>query len=158
MTAAAKNWEADPLLDSDHRGPLPRVHVSLKLTALDPRSMQSLLNKVQRESKHVFVLSFVKAQEVQRGITVDMEQYRYKDLTYESSKKFWRKEEFRSWPHVGIVLQAYLRDTEQDLYDLLTWARRRTAPIGRAARAWGLLGLRNSDCAPSRLASPRFYA
>src|SRR5215470_559583 len=130
LTAAAKNWEADPLLDSDHRGPLPRVHVSLKLTALDPRFDAIAPEQSAERVKARLRPLFRSAQELNAGITVDMEQHRYKDLTLRIFKEILEEEEFRAWPHVGIVLQAYLRDTEQDLYDLLTWARRRTAPIG----------------------------
>src|SRR5207253_10225269 len=33
--------------------------------------------------------------------------------------------EFKDWPHVGIVIQAYLRDSEADLRDLIEWGRKR---------------------------------
>ena len=32
-------------------------------------------------------------------------------------------------PFIGIALQAYLRDCEEDLRDLLTWARERRRPL-----------------------------
>ena len=63
--------------------------------------------------------------EVGAFVTVDMEQYRYKDLTLRVCKEIFAEEEFRTWPHVGIVLQAYLRETEQDVHDLLAWAKTR---------------------------------
>src|SRR5206468_7997278 len=38
--------------------------------------------------------------------------------------------EFRDWPHVGIAMQAYLRDTEDDLKHLLDWAKtERKCPV-----------------------------
>src|SRR5207247_3236889 len=36
---------------------------------------------------------------------------------------------FRSVRNVGIVLQAYLRDTERDARALIDWARRRRTPV-----------------------------
>src|SRR4029077_17848897 len=33
--------------------------------------------------------------------------------------------EFRDWPHAGIVIQAYLRDAEKDMVDLIAWGRAR---------------------------------
>jgi RHH-type proline utilization regulon transcriptional repressor/proline dehydrogenase/delta 1-pyrroline-5-carboxylate dehydrogenase len=35
------------------------------------------------------------------------------------------EKEFRDWPQSGIVIQAYLRDAEQDLVDLIEWGRAR---------------------------------
>jgi RHH-type proline utilization regulon transcriptional repressor/proline dehydrogenase/delta 1-pyrroline-5-carboxylate dehydrogenase len=37
--------------------------------------------------------------------------------------------DLRDWPHAGIVVQAYLRESEQDVQRLLELARRRGAPI-----------------------------
>ena len=37
--------------------------------------------------------------------------------------------EYRDWSDVGIVLQAYLRDTEADLDTMLEWAGTRPAPV-----------------------------
>src|SRR5438046_705262 len=35
------------------------------------------------------------------------------------------EEEFRDWPHAGIVIQAYLRDSDADLRHLIEWGRAR---------------------------------
>src|SRR5262249_23492575 len=87
LTAAAKHWEPDPLLDNDPAGSLPRVHVSLKLTALDP-----LFDAIAPEQSAARVKTrlrplFRTAQAVGAGITVGMEQYRYKDLTLQVFKE-----------------------------------------------------------------------
>src|SRR5258708_38476426 len=37
--------------------------------------------------------------------------------------------EFRDWPDVGIVIQAYLRDSAGDLAALAEWAKRRGTPV-----------------------------
>ncbi len=58
-----------------------------------------------------------------------MEQYSYKDLTLEIFKDVLMEDEFRDFPDVGIVLQAYLPESERDAADLLEWARRRGTPI-----------------------------
>ncbi len=39
------------------------------------------------------------------------------------------KLEFKDYPHIGIVLQAYLKDCEKDVNDLITWARKNSTPI-----------------------------
>lgn len=130
LTAAATSWEPAPQIDTDHTGPLPRVNVSLKLTALysqfDAIAPEASAACVKERLRPIFRL----AKEQHASVTVDMEQYRYKDLTLRVFKEILEEAEFRSWPHAGIVLQAYLRDTEQDLHDLLAWAERRDTPIG----------------------------
>ena len=38
--------------------------------------------------------------------------------------------EFREYPRCGIVLQAYLRRTADDLDQLIVWAKKRGVPVG----------------------------
>src|SRR6266542_5025060 len=54
-----------------------------------------------------------------------MESYAHKNTTLELFKKIFTEEEFKDWPHAGIVIQAYLRDSEADLRDLIDWGRAR---------------------------------
>ena len=129
LTAAAKNWEPVELIDTNHLGPIPRVNVSLKLTAL-----YSQFDAIDPEGSAAHVKErlrplFRTAKEIGAFVTVDMEQYRYKDLTLRVFKEILEEDEFRSWPQAGIVLQAYLRETEQDLRDLLTWVKARGTSI-----------------------------
>ena len=53
-----------------------------------------------------------------------MEQYAFKDLTLEIFRSVLAEEEFRAAPHAAIALQAYLKDAESDVSDLIRWARR----------------------------------
>ena len=54
-----------------------------------------------------------------------MESYAHKNTTLELFKTIFTEEEFKNWPHAGIVIQAYLRDSEADLRDLIEWGRKR---------------------------------
>src|SRR5438067_1879303 len=58
-------------------------------------------------------------------INFDMESYADKNTTLELFKTIFADEEFKDWPHAGIVIQAYLRDSEVDLRDLIEWGRAR---------------------------------
>jgi RHH-type proline utilization regulon transcriptional repressor/proline dehydrogenase/delta 1-pyrroline-5-carboxylate dehydrogenase len=130
LAAAAKGWEGVELIDADNEGPIPRVNVSIKLTALysqlDPIDPEVSAEKVKERLRPIFSA----ARNAGAWVTVDMEQYRYKDLTLRIFKEILMEEEFRSWPHAGIALQAYLREAEQDLSDLIAWVKARGAPIG----------------------------
>jgi RHH-type proline utilization regulon transcriptional repressor/proline dehydrogenase/delta 1-pyrroline-5-carboxylate dehydrogenase len=63
-------------------------------------------------------------------INFDMESYKLKDLTLALFKSILAEEEFRTQPAIGIALQAYLRDCERDLRNLIAWARKNHRPIG----------------------------
>lgn len=130
LADAAKNWESMPLIDTDHAGSIPQINVSLKLTALYSQfdAIDPECSAMQAKSRLRPILQAAK--EVGAFVTVDMEQYRYKDLTLRICKEIFDEEEFRTWPHVGVVLQAYLRETEQDVHDLIAWAKKRGTPIG----------------------------
>ena len=58
-----------------------------------------------------------------------MEQYAYRALTYELFCRVLEEPEFRDWPDVGIVVQAYQPDAESELRMLRDWVERRGAPI-----------------------------
>jgi len=130
LAAAAKNWEPVAQIDTDHAGPIPRVQVSVKLTAVDSQfdaiDPAHSATQVKKRLRPILRL----AKDVGAFVTVDMEQYHYKDLTLQIYKEILEEEEFRAWPHTGIVLQAYLRETEQDLHDLLAWVKTRGTSVG----------------------------
>jgi len=66
-----------------------------------------------------------RARELGAFINFDMESYALKNTTLELFKTILTEAEFKDWPHAGIVIQAYLRDSEDDLRDLIEWGRGR---------------------------------
>src|SRR5260370_3573070 len=65
------------------------------------------------------------ARELGAFINFDMESYAHKNITLELFKTTFGEGEFKDWPYAGIVIQAYLRDAEGDLRDLIEWGRAR---------------------------------
>jgi len=65
------------------------------------------------------------ARELGAFINFDMESYADKNITLELFKTTFGEGEFKDWPRAGIVIQAYLRDAEGDLRDLIEWGRAR---------------------------------
>ena len=125
----AARWPADPLVDDGPAGPLPRVNVSLKLSALDPR-----FDCIDPAGTTARVLARLRplwrlARDRGAQVHVDMESHATKDLTLAIFKTIAMEEEFRDWPHCGIVVQCYLREAPHDLGHLATWAQQRGAPI-----------------------------
>ncbi|MBE9106373.1 L-glutamate gamma-semialdehyde dehydrogenase, partial [Nostoc cf. edaphicum LEGE 07299] len=67
--------------------------------------------------------------ELGAAVHFDMEQYAYKDITLSILKKLLLEEEFRQRTDVGITIQAYLRDSEQDTKDVISWLKERGYPL-----------------------------
>ena len=58
-----------------------------------------------------------------------MEQYAYRALSYTLFCRVLSEPEFRDWPDVGIVVQAYQPDAEAELRMLRDWVESRGTPI-----------------------------
>ncbi len=58
-----------------------------------------------------------------------MEQSSYKDLTQQIFREVLMEDEFRDWSDCGIVIQAYLQDSEADLLKFREWVDERETPI-----------------------------
>lgn len=118
-----------PQADCDHEGPIPRVNVSVKLSALvshfrpiDPEGTAAAVKERLRPLLRM-------AQEQHAYVHVDMEQYAFKDLTLRIFQEILLEEEFRDFADVGIVVQAYLEDAARDLKQLLSWVKKRKTPV-----------------------------
>jgi RHH-type transcriptional regulator, proline utilization regulon repressor / proline dehydrogenase / delta 1-pyrroline-5-carboxylate dehydrogenase len=72
---------------------------------------------------------FRKARDRDVFLNIDLEQFRYRDLTYTVFTELLEEDEFRDYAHAGIVIQAYLRDAERDLRTLIDWTRGRGTPV-----------------------------
>jgi RHH-type proline utilization regulon transcriptional repressor/proline dehydrogenase/delta 1-pyrroline-5-carboxylate dehydrogenase len=118
-----------PQIDRDTSGGIPRANLSLKLTSLTSRfdalhaettceRVAARLRPILRTARHHGAY-----------VHVDMEQYAHKDLTYAIFRKVLSEPEFRDWPDVGIVAQAYLPETEDDLKSLDAWVEQRGTPV-----------------------------
>lgn len=103
--------------------------ISVKLTALYSRT--SPTNPEQSQVVLLDRLRPLLRKAKACGVTIhfDMEDQIYKDLTFHILKTLLEEEEFREDRNIGITLQAYLKDSEQDLADLLTWLEKRGTPV-----------------------------
>jgi RHH-type proline utilization regulon transcriptional repressor/proline dehydrogenase/delta 1-pyrroline-5-carboxylate dehydrogenase len=119
-----------PIIDRDYDGSrLPRVNVSVKLSALTPIFDPIDPDGVARSVVPRFRAILDAAAEVSAFVHVDMEQSDKKDLTLAIFRDVLGESRYRASRNVGVVLQAYLRDAEKDVADLARWAERRGAPV-----------------------------
>ncbi len=125
LAATAATWPQSDIVDQAAWGPLSRVNLSLKITSLysqiDPVDFEGSVAAVKDRLRPIFR----KGIETCASLTLDLEQFRYRDLTLAVFTSLLDEDEFRGYDHAGIVLQAYLRDADRDLNVLLAWARAR---------------------------------
>ncbi len=123
-------WPADPRLERDHLGPLPRTQLSLKISALysqiDPAAPEASYEGVTRRLRPILDLAL----RLPAAITFDMEQAEIKDFILATFMRVLSEETYRTYPYAGLALQAYLKETPQDLARVVEWARGRGVPIG----------------------------
>jgi RHH-type proline utilization regulon transcriptional repressor/proline dehydrogenase/delta 1-pyrroline-5-carboxylate dehydrogenase len=129
LPAMAAGWSADPRVDDGPDGPLPRVNVSLKLSALDSQfdaiDPRGTTKRVLARLRPLWRLARANGAQVH----VDMESHATKDLTLAIFREIAMEDDFRDWPHCGIVVQCYLRESLRDLEVLAGWARDRGTPV-----------------------------
>ncbi len=105
------------------------VQVSVKLTAFysqfDPLDVVGSQAKVSDRLR----ILLRRAQQLGAAVHFDMEQYRYKNATLQILKSLLLEPEFRDRTNIGLTLQAYLRDSYQDLQDLIIWVKERGHPL-----------------------------
>lgn len=126
---AAEAWPSAPLLERDHLGPIPRVQLSLKISALSSR-LDPIDPDGSYDSIAVRLRPLVdRARSLSAGLIFDMEQAETKNLILDIFKRLFAEPAYRTYPYAGLALQAYHQETEQDVEDLLAWVRTRGMPI-----------------------------
>src|SRR5262245_44724077 len=129
LSVVAGRWPVQAQIDQGIGRPLPRVNLSVKVSSLyarfDPLDPDS--ETVARERLRPL---FRAAHQLDAALTLDMEQYAYKDLTLGIFRALLEENEFQHAPQAAIAIQAYLHDAERDLLELIRWARVRKRRIG----------------------------
>lgn len=128
LAAEAPKWAEVEQIDRGPSGPIPRVNVSVKITALfsqiDALDWEGSIRATKERLRPIFR----KAMAAGAFVNVDMEQYRFKDLTYAIFRSLLDEAEFADFEG-GVVVQAYLKDSEKDARELVEWSGARKKPI-----------------------------
>ncbi|MBS0191165.1 MAG: proline dehydrogenase family protein [Phycisphaerales bacterium] len=113
-------WPHNPRLESDHLGAIPRVNVSVKISALsartDPIDTEGAIADLMK--RLVPILETAR----DRGVFVnfDMEHHALKDFTLTLFQRCCEKIDFQA----GLAMQAYLKSGPDDARRMVDWARR----------------------------------
>lgn len=129
LAREAASWPSRPLLEHDHFGLIPRVQLSIKVSALSPH-----LDPIDPEGSYRSVATRLRpiidlAMRLPASLIFDMEQAETKALLVEIFTRLFAEPVYKDYPYAGLALQAYHHDTARDVEGLLAWVRRRGSPI-----------------------------
>ncbi|MGZ6419242.1 MAG: proline dehydrogenase family protein, partial [Pseudobdellovibrio sp.] len=125
----AANWPEIPQLDRDADGAIPKINVSVKMSAIFSQINDKAWTETKTILKDRLRLIFKKGMELGVFINLDMEHYAIKHLTVEVFKELIAEPELKNYRFFGCVVQAYLRDSFQDIKDLTNFAQQRGTPF-----------------------------
>jgi RHH-type proline utilization regulon transcriptional repressor/proline dehydrogenase/delta 1-pyrroline-5-carboxylate dehydrogenase len=130
LAAAAPGWTAlTPGTGGLDWGSAPRINLAVKPSSLfSQANPMDFANSVEAICQRLLPLAR-KAREIGAFLYLDMEQHRYKAMILAVYRRLKESPELRDYPHLGLCLQAYLRETPGDLASLLAWARQGGIPI-----------------------------
>jgi RHH-type proline utilization regulon transcriptional repressor/proline dehydrogenase/delta 1-pyrroline-5-carboxylate dehydrogenase len=123
IAAAARTWPERPALEADAEGPLPRVNLSVKVSALTPLLRPDAPEFGKRDAAGRLRTLLRRARELGAHLHIDMESLDSREAISELVLELLAEDEFRQGPSAGMVLQAYLRDSPELLDRVLAWAR-----------------------------------
>jgi RHH-type proline utilization regulon transcriptional repressor/proline dehydrogenase/delta 1-pyrroline-5-carboxylate dehydrogenase len=128
LATAAATWAPDDHLERDDLGPLPRVNISIKPTALAAHYAPLTRELGLAEAKHRLRPLLRLAAERGAFVHFDMEHCDAKGLTLQLFRDLLDEPEFATL-EAGIVIQAYLKDSIHDLADVVAWSAARSRPV-----------------------------
>ena len=125
LVKAGKNWPKKDILQQDAFGRIPAVNISIKASSLFSQIKVEAWEYSKEQIKKRLRPLFQKAIQDFIFINLDMEHYAFKDLFLEIFKELLMEEEFKNYPHFGIVMQAYLKESFKDLQGITQFSEKR---------------------------------
>jgi proline dehydrogenase len=123
LAKAYAKFPERPRLESDSIGPLPRANLSVKVSALTPLLRPEAPEVGERDAARRLRPLLQKARDQGVHLHIDMESLDALETTMQLVFELLDEPEFAEGPSAGIVLQAYLRESPDQLDRILAWAR-----------------------------------
>jgi proline dehydrogenase len=108
-----------PVLERDGAGSIPRANLSVKVTALTPLMRPDAPRRGVDDAARRLRPLLHAAKDLGAHLHIDMESLDTRETTLELLFELLEEDEFRDGPSVGVVVQAYLRDSPDELEQLL---------------------------------------
>jgi proline dehydrogenase len=123
LAEAAPRWPARPALEADSLGPLPRVNLSVKVSALSPLLRPEAPDVGRDDAARRMWPLLVRAKELGAHLHIDMESVDTLEATLDLVVEMLDEPDLRDGPSTGVVMQAYLRESPDQLERVIDWAR-----------------------------------
>ena len=122
LAGAAPSWPKRPVLEADSLGPLPRVNLSVKVSALTPLLRPEAPEIGREDAARRMRPLLARAKELGAHLHIDMESVDTIEATLGLVFELLDEPELRTGLSSGIVMQAYLRESPEQLERVLEWA------------------------------------
>ncbi len=122
-------WPAQHAIDQGHLGSIPRGNVSVKISSLVP-----FLDCVDQRGcvarlKELIRPLFIRAKTLNVFLNVDLENWDMHEISYTLFEELLLEPELRTYPHFGMVVQTYLKQSHAHCERLLKLAKERGSSI-----------------------------
>jgi len=129
LSQHSKSWHPNSKVDGEGEFLTPGINLSIKLSSLysqmscisPDKCVEALKNRLRP------ILKLAKDNNI--AMNIDQEQFDYRDIITRTFMELMDEPEFKDYPFAGIVVQAYLRDSKEELLMLTEWAKTREHPI-----------------------------
>ncbi|HEX6652482.1 MAG TPA: proline dehydrogenase family protein [Thermoleophilaceae bacterium] len=122
LAGAAPSWPERPVLEADSIGRLPRVNLSVKVSALTPLLRPEAPEVGREDAARRMRPLLVRAKELGAHLHIDMESVDTVEATMGLVFELLDEAELREGPSAGVVIQAYLRESPEQLEQVIDWA------------------------------------
>jgi proline dehydrogenase len=131
LAGAAPDWPERPVLEHDSLGTVPRVNLSVKVSALSPLLRPEAPEIGRDDAARRMRPLLVRARDLGAHLHIDMESVDTLEATMGLVFDLLDEPELRDGPSSGVVLQAYLRESPAQLDQVIEWARatQRSTPL-----------------------------
>lgn len=130
LYACSKNWPFEAQIDEGpEQQDLPKIQLSIKLSSLTENLNLTAWESTKNILKERLYPIFKKAQIMHAAIVIDMEQHALKSMTQAVFTELILDNEFKDYPYFGIVVQAYLKSTDEDIQYYINLSQKRKTPF-----------------------------
>jgi proline dehydrogenase len=122
LAGAAGAWPEREVLEADSLGRLPRVNLSVKVSALTPLLRPEAPEVGREDAARRMRPLLVRARELGAHLHIDMESVDTIEATLGLVFELLDEPELLDGPSAGVVMQAYLRESPEQLERVIDWA------------------------------------
>jgi proline dehydrogenase len=122
ISRESARWPPRPMLEEDSYGAIPRTNVSVKVSALTPLLKPDAPELGKQDAAARLRPLLRLARDLGAHVHIDMESLDSREAVLDLVLELLSEPEFATGPSAGLVLQAYLRDSPEQLTQVLEWA------------------------------------